>query len=102
MTGEGVMAILGFIALQVIQVFYILDNIMFGDTTFSILDIFIAIMFLELIIGYIMRVITTGKSGFGISADDEDDAEGYTPIGGTQEGVGGEDFDPDEPTGAPQ
>ncbi len=85
MSGEGVTAIIGFTALQVAQVFYMLDTIMFGDTTFSILDVFIAIMFLELIIGYVMRVITSGKSGFGTDEEstggDISDPEAYSSEG---------------------
>ncbi len=82
MTGDGVTAIIGFIGIQVAQVFYVLDTIMFGDTSFSILDVFIAIMFLELIIGYIIRAITSGKSGFGTDEEstgaDISDPEAYS------------------------
>lgn len=94
-TGYYVGLITAWISVTILSFFNALDAIQFGDIPYSLLDVFIALLILEMVIDFIMRVLRAGND------DDTDKAEDYTPVGGSESGDLGQDSEADI-TGEPQ
>ncbi len=58
-TGVNLAKLIGLFATTIRNIFTSLDNVQFMDTPFSLMDIWIAIILLEIIFWYIIKVITT-------------------------------------------
>jgi len=86
-TGINLANIISFIVYTIGTVFIMLDAVQFGDIPYSILEVFIAIMLLELLFWYIIRIITGTDNG-------GDEMEGTGTAGyNTEVGINAEDLD---------
>lgn len=71
-TGIGVAQIVAMIGYGIFSIFNGMRITQFGDTPFSILDVFIAIMLFDLIAWYLIRLATKRDSGVDEEMDNED------------------------------